>query len=180
MYGKRRISVSRDGEVAVQGGGSYQQIGRIAKVCGQLKAEQQDVARMQETHDLVLSTADVVAGLGKGDLILADARASERFTGKIEPIDIAAGHIPGSVNYPNSNVLTANQTLRPADELERGFRELLGEQHEMNLVHMCGSGITACLNIFAAELAGFKNTRLYAGSWSEWIRDPSRPIETGR
>lgn len=147
---------------------------------GYVNTEKQEAAGMQETGDLVLSTADVVAGLDKDGFILADARASQRFTGEIEPIDTIAGHVPGAVNYPNANVLTANQTLKPVAELRQGFKELLGGHNETNLVHMCGSGITACLNLFAAELAGFRNTKLYAGSWSEWIRDPSRPVKTGR
>jgi thiosulfate/3-mercaptopyruvate sulfurtransferase len=147
---------------------------------GHVEADKQDVVKMRETEELALSTADVFAGLGNSEFILADARASERFKGEIEPIDPVAGHIPGSVNYPNTNVLTANRRVKPAEELRQGFKALLGNRDEMNLVHMCGSGVTACLNIFAAELAGYKKTKLYVGSWSEWIRDPSRPVETGR
>jgi len=108
---------------------------------------------------------------------LADARARERFAGEIEPIDIVAGHIPGAVNYPLTLNLTDKGTFKPVEELRTGFQNLAGDHDANYLVHMCGSGVTACLNLFAAELAGLENTRLYVGSWSEWIQDPARPVE---
>ena len=127
--------------------------------------------------ELVFSSSDVVEGLEGRDIILADARAGKRFTGETEPIDTVAGHIPGALNYPLAQNLNSEGTFKPVAELRHGFRELLGKHDSQQLVHMCGSGVTACLNLFAAELAGLKGSKLYVGSWSEWITDPCRPIE---
>jgi len=125
---------------------------------------------------LIFSSSDVIEGLERRDIILADARASKRFNGEVERIDTVAGHIPGAVNYPLTINLNSNGTFKPVEELRCGFQALLGKNEPQQLVHMCGSGVTACLNLFAAELAGLKGSKLYVGSWSEWIRDPSRPV----
>jgi len=129
-------------------------------------------------ENLVLSTGDIIEGLANEKIVLADARARERFAGEIEPIDTVAGHIPGSVNYPLSENLTSSGAFRPAEELRPGIETLIGNHATQDLVHLCGSGVTACHNIFAAELAGLEGSKLYVGSWSEWIRDPSRPVGT--
>jgi thiosulfate/3-mercaptopyruvate sulfurtransferase len=102
--------------------------------------------------------------------LLLDARAPERYRGEIEPIDFRAGHIPGAVNAPWSDNLVSpdNPVFKPAAELRRRF-EALGVGDERDVVCSCGSGVTACHNILALELAGFHHVRLYAGSWSEWI-----------
>jgi thiosulfate/3-mercaptopyruvate sulfurtransferase len=130
-----------------------------------------------ENRGLILSATEIAGGLQTGSIVLADARAGERFRGEVEPIDTVAGHIPGAVNYPFTRVLTENGTFLSIEEIQRGLEELLQDRSPTELVHMCGSGVTACLNLFAAELAGFQGSKLYAGSWSEWIRDPSRPVE---
>ncbi len=112
------------------------------------------------------------------DTVLVDVRAGERFSGEIEPIDSVAGHIPGSVNYPFQQNLSANGTFKPARDIRRGIAgRLQGDHLAKDMVYMCGSGVTACHTLFAAELAGLHGAKLYAGSWSEWIRDPSRPVE---
>ncbi len=108
--------------------------------------------------------------------MLADARARERFTGQNETIDSVAGHIPGSVNYPYNINLAPNGMFKTVEDVRSGLLELAGSHPTKELVHMCGSGVTACHNIFAAELSGLPGSRLYVGSWSEWIQDPSRPI----
>jgi len=131
----------------------------------------------QAQDELVLSSPDIVEGLAGHEIVLADARANERFNGEIEPIDSVAGHIPGAVNYPLTLNFSDNGRFKLVDELANGLQNLIGNYQAKNLVHMCGSGVTACLNLFAAELAGFNGSKLYVGSWSEWIRDPSRPIE---
>lgn len=133
---------------------------------------------LSANENLVLSTADIIEGLSSEKIVLADARAAKRFAGEVEPIDTVAGHIPGSINYPFSENLTPRQTFKSADELRPGIRKLIGGHKTQDLVHLCGSGVTACLNIFAAELAGLGGSKLYVGSWSEWIRDPSRPVGT--
>jgi thiosulfate/3-mercaptopyruvate sulfurtransferase len=109
---------------------------------------------------------------------LVDARAAERFRGEIEPIDPIAGHIAGAWNRPLTENLDGNQ-FKSAEQLRTEWQALLGETAVDKVVHMCGSGVTACHNLLAMEVAGLTGTKLYAGSWSEWIRDPSRPITTG-
>ncbi len=113
------------------------------------------------------------------EVTLLDARSEERFTGEREHLDTRAGHIPGSLNRPYDINLTGEQRFKPAAELRAEFEALLGDRDPSTVVHTCGSGVTACHNLFAMELAGIGPGRLYPGSWSEWIRDPSRPIETG-
>jgi len=128
--------------------------------------------------DMVVTTADVLNGLGGNAFILADVRAAERFRGEIEPIDPVAGHIPGAVSYPLQRNLTGDGRFKPTEAIRDGMLSLTGGRPASDLVFMCGSGVTACHGIFAGELAGLGQSRLYAGSWSEWIRDPARPVET--
>jgi thiosulfate/3-mercaptopyruvate sulfurtransferase len=127
----------------------------------------------------MLSTAQVEQALRHGRIMLIDARARERYAGEVEPIDAAAGHIPGAVNHPFTANLDTDGRFLPADELERRWRERLAGGSPGNLVAMCGSGVTACHNLLSLEIAGLTGGKLYAGSWSEWIRDPRRPIARG-
>lgn len=113
---------------------------------------------------------------GNSELCLLDARAPERFRGEAEPIDPVAGHIPGAVCMPCGGNLDSNGQFKPADELRARFPEASPPQ---GLACYCGSGVTACHNILAAVVAGLPMPRLYAGSWSEWITDPQRPVATG-
>ena len=114
-----------------------------------------------------------------GALRLIDARAGERFRGEVEPIDKAAGHVPGAVNRPYAENLRDDGTFRSAHELATGFRALIDDRPIENVAVMCGSGVTACHHLLAMEHAGLFGARLYADSWSGWITDPSRPITTG-
>jgi thiosulfate/3-mercaptopyruvate sulfurtransferase len=127
----------------------------------------------------VASSDEVETALKSPDTLLLDARAPERFAGTVEPIDAVAGHIPGAVNHPFSANLEADGRFLPRDELERRWRARLGSETPKNLVAMCGSGVTACHNLLSLELAGRPGGKLYAGSWSEWIRDPRRPVARG-
>ena len=124
----------------------------------------------------VVTTPRLAAALPSHTVI--DARTSERFTGAHEPLDTRAGHIPGARNRPFGHNLHLNGRFKTPEDLREEFEALLAD-HPEPVVHSCGSGVTACHNLFAMELAGLKGSRLYAGSWSEWIRDASRPIETG-
>ncbi len=110
---------------------------------------------------------------------LVDARAVDRYTGKQEPIDPVAGHIPGSVNRFWKLNLQPDDRFKPAAQLRQEFAALLGNAAPEQSVHLCGSGVTACHNIFAMELAGLAAGRLYPGSWSEWCSDPNRAVATG-
>lgn len=111
--------------------------------------------------------------------LLIDARAAERYRGDVEPIDPVAGHIPGARNRFYKANLNPDLTFRPAAELRSEFETLMAGKAPANVGHSCGSGITACANIFAMEYAGLGGSRLYAGSWSEWVSDPARPVERG-
>lgn len=131
--------------------------------------------RGQANPLMVVSADEVRARLNDPvAMALIDARAPERFRGEVEPIDKVAGHIPGAVNRFYKENLNADLTLKKAADLREAFAALQGNAHET--VHQCGSGVTACANIFAMEFAGLHNSKLYAGSWSEWISDPTRPI----
>lgn len=113
------------------------------------------------------------------DELLLDARGAARYRGEMEPVDPVAGHIPGAVNVPTEGHLTDEGCFRPAAELRARFLAAIGDRLPTAVVHNCGSGITACHNLLAMEVAGLSGARLYAGSWSEWIRDPQRPVATG-
>jgi thiosulfate/3-mercaptopyruvate sulfurtransferase len=126
----------------------------------------------------VWSADDVLGHLGDPAYALIDARAGERYRGEVEPMDPVAGHIPGAVNRFYKANLKGDLTFRPAGELKEEFRALLGPRSTAAIGHQCGSGITACANIFAMEYAGLPGSKLYAGSWSEWVADPSRPVVT--
>jgi thiosulfate/3-mercaptopyruvate sulfurtransferase len=124
--------------------------------------------------------ADGLLGLlGDSRLRLLDARSANRFQGRDETIDPIAGHVPGATSAPYPENLTAAGTFRPAAELRERFTGLLRGERADTSVSMCGSGVTACHNLFAMELAGLPGARLYPGSWSEWIRSPDRPVATG-
>jgi thiosulfate/3-mercaptopyruvate sulfurtransferase len=126
--------------------------------------------------DWVVETARLEAELVAGAVLL-DARSRERYQGIREPIDAIAGHIPGAVNLPFSEVLSSEQTFLQHARL----RDLLVARGatEPNVIAMCGSGVTACHLLLAMEVVGLRPGKLYAGSWSEWIRDPGRAVATG-
>ncbi len=107
--------------------------------------------------------------------LLVDARAAVRFRGEQEPIDPVAGHIPGAVNRFNGENVKADGTFKDAATLRKEYEALLGGRPPSEVVNYCGSGVAACHNLLAMEIAGLKGAKLYAGSWSEWIADPSRP-----
>jgi len=109
-----------------------------------------------------------------------DARAAERYRGEVEPFDPVAGHVPGALNHPSSGVVTADGRLLPPAELASAFSRTLGSVSPADTITMCGSGVTACHLLLAMEHAGLSGARLYPGSWSEWSRDPSRPVARGR
>jgi thiosulfate/3-mercaptopyruvate sulfurtransferase len=127
----------------------------------------------------VIDTADIAAFLADSKHLLVDARAAERFAGSVEPIDAVAGHIAGAVNHPFSANLAADGRFLPATELKRLWDARLAGREAAHVAAMCGSGVTACHNLLSLEVAGLRGAKLYAGSWSEWIRDPARPVARG-
>ena len=117
--------------------------------------------------------------VAQGGGLIVDARAEERFRGEVEPLDRVAGHIPGAVNLPFEDNLDLGGTFLSAAELHALYTERLAGTPPERVVQMCGSGVTACHNLLAMEIAGLPGARLYAGSWSEWITAPARPVATG-
>lgn len=125
---------------------------------------------------MLVEVEELQQGLSEGTMLLCDARAPERYRGDVEPIDKVAGHVPGAINIPYAQNLDAQGCFRePA--------ALMGvHAHPPNagtVVHMCGSGVTACHNVLATAISGQPLPALYAGSWSEWITDPNRPVARG-
>lgn len=128
---------------------------------------------------LVLDAAQLGERLGKPELTLIDARGLPRFRGEVEPIDPVAGHIPGAQCAAFTDNLGADGRFLPAEQLNQRFAQKLDKRSPEQLVAYCGSGVTACHNLFALVLAGYPLGKLYAGSWSEWITDSKRAVATG-
>ncbi len=126
-----------------------------------------------------LGSDAVRAALAARAILLVDARGADRFAGENEKIDAVAGHVPGALSAPFTGNLDAQGRFLDAAALHSRWRALLGARAPRELVAMCGSGVTACHNLLALEVAGLGGARLYPGSWSEWIRDPARPIARG-
>jgi thiosulfate/3-mercaptopyruvate sulfurtransferase len=112
-------------------------------------------------------------------LFLLDARSPARWRGEQEPIDPEAGRIPGAKNRFNMDNVNADGTFKSPEQLKEEFQKAIFNRNPAEVVHYCGSGVAACHNLLAMEIAGLSGGRLYAGSWSEWIADPSRPREKG-
>lgn len=129
--------------------------------------------------DRTLTAADVVANLRDRSLTLVDARGAERFRGDVEPIDPVPGHIPGSVNHPYTKNLEPDGTFKSREKLRAEFGVVIGATPATTIVNTCGSGVSACHNVLAMEIAGMPGSLLYPGSWSEWCADPSRPVARG-
>ncbi|MFM1988157.1 MAG: hypothetical protein RJA99_1114 [Pseudomonadota bacterium] len=116
---------------------------------------------------------------GDATRLVVDARPGERYRGEVEPIDPVAGHIPGSVSRPWALNVREDGRFKPAPVLRQEFDALLAGRAAGALVHSCGSGVSACMNLLAMTHAGLPGAALYGGSWSEWITDPSRPVKVG-
>ncbi|HUW99118.1 MAG TPA: sulfurtransferase [Acidiferrobacter sp.] len=123
------------------------------------------------------TVADVVAG--RAPRLLIDARGPDRFRGAVEPLDPVAGHIPGAINRPFGKNLCADDTFCSPEVLRQAFVGLIGERGGKEVVHYCGSGVSACHNILAMEIAGYGATTLYPGSWSAWVSDTTHPVVQG-
>lgn len=126
-----------------------------------------------------VSAGQVQQALANNSIMLVDARGADRFAGENETIDPIAGHVPGATNRPFTKNLDAKNRFLPADELRRQWTSFLATRPATEVVAMCGSGVTACHNLLALEVAGLRGAKLYPGSWSEWIKDPSRPVAKG-
>jgi len=134
---------------------------------------------MTLSQDCIVSTDEVMANLNNVGFLLVDVRTGERFRGEQEPIDPVAGHVPGARNLPLASNLDASGCYKSRAALRELYADLMALQPVQQQVYMCGSGVTACHSLLALVAAGYDMPRVYAGSWSEWIRDPNRPIATG-
>ncbi len=121
----------------------------------------------------------VLANLKTGEQLVVDARGADRYRGENETIDPVAGHIPGARNRFFKDNLTADGRFKSAHTLRDEFNAVIGQKSPEHVVLQCGSGVTACHNALAMEVAGLHGAALYAGSWSEWCADPARPVATG-
>ncbi|NTV95243.1 MAG: sulfurtransferase [Thiobacillus sp.] len=128
---------------------------------------------------MCVNADEVMTAMQTGDKLILDARPDRRFTGEFEPLDPVAGHVPGAVNWMFDENLDLDGTFMPPEALRENYQALLKGRAPSEVIHMCGSGVTACHNILAMEVAGLSGSRLYVGSWSEWITDPTRPVATG-
>lgn len=135
-----------------------------------LQAPLRELVRMDEIRQ-GLDTASLQT--------VIDARAGARYRGEIEPLDAIAGHIPGALNRPFTDNIAADGRFKPATLLRAEFEALLAERDPRTVVHQCGSGVSALPNLIAMEVAGLGQTRLFAGSWSEWCSQPDCPVERG-
>lgn len=164
--------------VAVLDGGfsKWTREGRPTRGGDEKRAAATFTARVRK--EWLVTLAEMLEGTARSAL-LVDARAPERFEGRSETIDRAAGHIPGAVNRFFKDNVAPDGTMRPAADLRREFDAILGGRPPDQVVMYCGSGVTACQNLLALEHAGVSGSRIFLGSWSEWSADPARPIETG-
>ena len=166
--------------VAVLNGGiaAWRQAGECVE-SGAAATRSPGSLRARPCPALALSVEEVIRALTDPGRLLVDARAADRYLGRAEPIDPVAGHVPGAVNFPFSRNLGSDGRFLPREVLRAQWdAELLGRPAD-GVISMCGSGVTACHNLLALEVAGLGGARLYPGSWSEWVRDPGRPVARG-
>lgn len=128
---------------------------------------------------MAVAVENITDPAGADRWLLVDARSPERFRGEHEPLDPVAGHIPGARNHPSARNLDDRGYLLAPTRLARQLRAVLGACPPQRVVSYCGSGVTACHNLLAMESAGLHGGRLFAGSWSQWVSEPARPVETG-
>ena len=127
----------------------------------------------------VVEAEQVLTALREATAVVIDARGADRYAGQNETLDPVGGHIPGALNRPFTDNLGSDGRFKSAAALREQWLARLGDRPARQMISSCGSGITACHNLLALSVAGLEGGRLYAGSWSHWIRDPSRPVATG-
>ncbi len=167
-------------KVAVLDGGfqAWQAAGG-AVASGEETAAPAAAFQIQDPLVQLVDVATVLDRLGKPGQHIVDARGAPRYRGEVEPMDPVAGHIPGALNRPFNQNIAADGRFKDAATLRAEFTALLGQRDPATVVHHCGSGVSAVPNILAMELAGLGRTALFAGSWSEWCSDASRPVAQG-
>jgi thiosulfate/3-mercaptopyruvate sulfurtransferase len=172
LAGHERVAVLDGGLAAWRAAG-------FALEAVQVRRERTE-ARVALDRNQVVGFDEIGGRRSHNPVLLLDARAAARYRGEVEPVDPVAGHVPGALNRPFSDNLDAQGRFKPSADLRREFEDLLAGRSAADVSHMCGSGVTACHNLLAMEHAGLAGSRVFAPSWSGWISDPSRPVETGR
>ncbi|MBO3277724.1 sulfurtransferase [Pseudomonas schmalbachii] len=168
----------RDGVYLLDGGLAAWRAAGLAQTTAEIAITRGDF-HGEADDSLLIDAAGLATLLDDPQLPLLDARGLPRFRGEVEPIDPVAGHIPGAQCAAFTDNLGSDGRFLPAEQLHQRFAALLRGRPAEELVAYCGSGVTACHNLFALSLAGYPLGRLYAGSWSEWINDSRHPIATG-
>ena len=133
----------------------------------------------EENDEMWVKIEFVEEQFQENNIHLLDARSSDRFTAKDTKTDPVAGHVPGAMSFPFAGNLSKQGVFLSKEELQKRFTPIVSNAENKEVVNMCGSGVTACHNLLAMSIAGLPMTRLYVGSWSEWIKDNSRPVVTG-
>jgi thiosulfate/3-mercaptopyruvate sulfurtransferase len=162
--------------VAVLDGGWLAWVERGLPVTAEKPAIQPTAYTLHLCPELAVDADYVLAHANDSRIALVDARSPDRFRGENETLDPVAGHIPGAINRFFKSNLDAGGHFKAPEALRPEFDELLGARAPSDVVQQCGSGVTACHNLLAMEHAGLRGSRLYPGSWSEWVSDPSRPV----
>ena len=162
-------------------GGAVEGIAESAKNASKVKKSAVLGANYTLAGELVALTAinTIANNLNKSTQTVLDARGAPRFRGEVEPLDPVAGHIPGALNRPFGDNMGVDGKFKPAEVLKAEFTQLLAGRDPSTVVHHCGSGVSAVPNVLAMQIAGLGATGLFAGSWSEWVSDPSRPVAQG-
>ncbi|MBL8472596.1 MAG: sulfurtransferase [Rhodocyclaceae bacterium] len=169
--GHERVAVLNGGLQAWQAAGFPLEAGRVALPPGDFRRS----AAAMHTVD----ASDVQGALESESMLVVDARSPDRFRGENETLDPVGGHIPGAVNRFFRDNLDAQGHFHTPAHLREQWQAVLGPRQANEIVHQCGSGVTACHNLLAMEIAGLSGSRLYPGSWSEWCADPARPVARG-
>ncbi|HKO88314.1 MAG TPA: sulfurtransferase [Burkholderiales bacterium] len=164
--------------VAVLDGGLTQWIAEGRPLDGETPLRRANTF-IAQTHPTDVSADEILAALGTSRMLLVDARSPDRYRGDNETLDPVGGHIPGARNRFFKNNLAADGRFKPAAQLRKEWQDLLAITPPENVVHQCGSGVTACHNLLAMEVAGLPGSRLYPGSWSEWCANTLRPVARG-
>ena len=162
------------------GVGSWQKSGFPLSKEAAVRSEQSSSAPTPDTHLSTVTAQALLENIKSSSMLVVDARANPRFMGETEPMDARAGHIPGAVNRPFADNLRDDGLFKPAPVIKADFLQLLDGRAPQDIVHSCGSGVSACHNLLAMAYAGLDGGRLYPGSWSEWSSNPDRPVATGQ
>jgi len=172
-----RLAAVRNVAVLDGGWGAWQRAGLPVEVTTAPRAATAVAVEFEKKE--IVYTGELRALRERGEAVVLDARGAARFRGEVEPIDPVAGHIPGARNRPLSENLGTDGCFKPAAELREELLAVIGAHAPAAVVHSCGSGVSACQNLLAFEIAGLHGSRVYAPSWSGWIADPANEVATG-